>query len=75
MNKPITMDDKYGDGLTECVCCPECGYCITCGDCKKHGCQEFGKLEDQTFLGLPVIEVDSKDVPDISKIKFGGPLI
>lgn len=27
------MDDSYGDGATECICCPDCGLCLTCGDC------------------------------------------
>jgi hypothetical protein len=33
-----TMDEVYGDGSTECECCPICGYCKTCGDCEIHGC-------------------------------------
>ena len=33
----VTMDEKYGDGSTH-ECCEKCGFCITCGDCKKLGC-------------------------------------
>lgn len=37
-NKEIkTMDETYGDGSKH-LCCPYCGYCMTCGDCKKYGC-------------------------------------
>ena len=32
-----TMDDLHGDG-SDHPACPECGFCLTCGDCQKHGC-------------------------------------
>lgn len=34
-----TMDDEYGDG-SDCLVCEKCLLCITCGDCKKHGCRK-----------------------------------
>jgi hypothetical protein len=27
-----TMNEAYGDGSPH-RCCPDCGFCITCGDC------------------------------------------
>jgi len=27
-----TMNDEYGDG-SDHICCDECGFCVTCGDC------------------------------------------
>ena len=36
-SKPKTMHQEYGDGSQD-TCCQECGYCITCGDCKRFGC-------------------------------------
>ena len=27
-----TMDEVYGDGSNH-ICCPECGFCVTCKDC------------------------------------------
>ena len=33
------------------------------------------RLEGQTLLGLPLVQINEDEVPDISKIKFGGPLI
>jgi len=32
-----TMDERFGDG-SDHISCDECGYCITCGDCKEYGC-------------------------------------
>lgn len=28
---------EFEDGTDHC-CCPECGFCIDCGDCLKYGC-------------------------------------
>ena len=33
------------------------------------------RLEGKTLLGLPLVPIDEDEVPDISKIKFGKPLI
>lgn len=27
-----TMNEAYGDGSNH-ACCPECGFCVPCGDC------------------------------------------
>ena len=32
-----TMDYLYGDGSNH-QACPNCGYCLKCGDCAVHGC-------------------------------------
>lgn len=33
MNQEIkTMEETYGD-TSDHLCCPNCGHCITCGDC------------------------------------------
>jgi hypothetical protein len=32
-----TMDSLYGDG-SDHPACPNCGYCLKCGDCAVHGC-------------------------------------
>lgn len=37
MKKIVTMDKVYGDG-SDHLACKKCGFCITCGDCKKFGC-------------------------------------
>lgn len=42
--KEKTMHEKYGeldDEIGKHLCCEKCGYCITCGDCKKHGCSQI----------------------------------
>jgi hypothetical protein len=34
--KPKTMNEVYGEertGTEDHLCCPNCGHCITCGDC------------------------------------------
>ena len=31
--KPKTMKETYGDDSNH-LCCPNCGMCIDCGDCK-----------------------------------------
>lgn len=31
--KPKTMEETYGD-KSDHLCCPNCGMCIDCGDCK-----------------------------------------
>ena len=33
------------------------------------------RLEGKTLLGIPLVPIDEDEVPDISKIKFGKPLI
>ena len=33
------------------------------------------RLEGKTLLGLPLVPINEDEVPDISKIKFGKPLI
>ena len=33
------------------------------------------RLKGKTLLGLPLVPINEDDIPDISKIKFGGPLI
>ena len=32
-----TMDSVYHDGSGHLMC-SKCGFCLPCGDCKKHGC-------------------------------------
>lgn len=42
----ITNDDVWGDGSSHLIC-TNCKFCITCGDCVKHGCgKEEQKLEN-----------------------------
>ena len=38
------MDETYGDG-SDHLCCPYCGFCITCGDCEKYGCDGTEEYE------------------------------
>ncbi len=38
--KDKTMHETYGEPNDKCgkhLCCPKCGFCITCKDCK---CEE-----------------------------------
>lgn len=62
-----TMDEKYGDG-SDCVVCKGCGLCISCGDCKEHGCgeevQECKKDSESTAVAgsKPITEETIRDV-------------
>ena len=43
-----TMHETYGepnDKIGKHFTCDKCGYCITCGDCKKYGCTKDTKNE------------------------------
>ncbi len=45
-----TMHKAYGepnDKLGKHLVCKSCGYCINCGDCKKHGCGKGFKDEKE----------------------------
>lgn len=38
-----TMHDIYGepnDKFGKHKCCPKCGFCIDCKDCKNYGCKK-----------------------------------
>ncbi len=40
------MHEEYGepnDELGKHEVCEECGFCITCGDCKKYGCDSLNE--------------------------------
>jgi hypothetical protein len=37
MAEEKTMDEVYKDG-SDHICCPICGLCKTCDDCKLFGC-------------------------------------
>ncbi len=46
-----TMHEEYGepnDKVGKHLCCGECGYCITCGDCRKFGCGKGYKIKHKT---------------------------
>lgn len=42
---------------------------------ENHPAHKLFNRGKKTLLGLPVVEVDGEIFPDISGIKFGGPLI
>lgn len=44
------MDEEYSDGTTDHICCPRCGFCLTCGDC----------ICDKTFEGEEIERTNSK---------------